>query len=99
MKALVGNNIIQHESLLTMQKWTKLWIGVDYGYGLIRVRMLPIIQKYNVWGHLGSSGSFMLYNPAMDVYIIGNFNKSGYTAKSIRFVFNILRILSKCGNE
>jgi D-alanyl-D-alanine carboxypeptidase len=99
MKALVGNNMIQHESLLTMQKWTKMWIGVDYGYGLMRVRMIPFIQKYNVWGHLGSTGSFMLYNPVMDVYIIGNFNKTGYVGNSIRFVFNTLRTISKCGNE
>jgi D-alanyl-D-alanine carboxypeptidase len=76
-------------------QWNKLWIGVDYGYGLMQVRMLPIIQKYNVWGHLGSIGSFMLYNPAMDVYIIGNFNKKGYVGKSIRFIFNILRTIPK----
>ena len=80
-------------------QWSKLWIGVDYGSGLMRVRMLPFIQKYNVWGHLGSIGSFMLYNPTMDVYIIGNFNKTGYVAKSIRFIFNTLRTLSKLKNN
>ncbi|MGE6488144.1 serine hydrolase domain-containing protein [Paenisporosarcina sp. NPDC076898] len=95
MKALVGNQLISKESLSEMMQWNKLWIGVDYGSGLMRVRMLPIIQKYNVWGHLGSIGSFMLYNPIMDVYIIGNFNKTGYVAKSIRFIFNTLRTLSK----
>jgi len=95
MKALVGNQMIPNESRLIMMQWNKLWLGVDYGFGLMRVRMLPIIQKYNVWGHLGSIGSFMLYNPNMDVYIIGNFNKTGYVAKSIRFIFNTLRTLSK----
>ncbi|MFY0545064.1 serine hydrolase domain-containing protein [Brevibacillus sp. H7] len=99
MKALVGNQIIQHESLETMQKWTKMWMGVDYGYGLMRVRMIPFIQKYNVWGHIGSTGSFLFYNPAMDVYIIGTFNKVGYVGQSVRFAFHILRTLSKCGNE
>lgn len=99
MKALIGNQLISHNSLLVMMQWNKLWIGVDYGYGLMRVRMLPIIQTYNVWGHLGSIGSFMLYNPVMDVYMIGNFNKAGYTAKSIRFIFNTLRIISKLKNK
>jgi D-alanyl-D-alanine carboxypeptidase len=43
MKALVQNKLIQQESLLTMQTWAKLWMDVDYGYGLMRVRMLPFI--------------------------------------------------------
>ncbi|WP_066073861.1 serine hydrolase domain-containing protein [Neobacillus soli] len=94
MKALVGNQLIPNESLVKMMQWKKMWIGVDYGYGLMRVRMLPVIKKYNGWGHLGSIGSFMLYHPDMDVYMIGNFNKTGYLAKSVRFIFTILRTIS-----
>jgi D-alanyl-D-alanine carboxypeptidase len=41
MKALVRNNMIKNETLIEMKQWTKMWIGVDYGYGLMRVRMLP----------------------------------------------------------
>jgi D-alanyl-D-alanine carboxypeptidase len=94
MKALIGNKLIAKESLIRMMNWNKLWMGVDYGYGLMRIKMMPLTEKYNVWGHLGSIGSFMLYNPSMDVYVIGNFNRSGYTAKSIRYVFNTLRAIN-----
>jgi D-alanyl-D-alanine carboxypeptidase len=94
MKALVGNQLMAKESLVKMMTWNKLWMGVDYGYGLMRIKMMPLTEKYNVWGHLGSIGSFMLYNPSMDVYVIGNFNRSGYTAKSIRYVFNTLRAIN-----
>ncbi|GAA0342446.1 hypothetical protein GCM10008967_36070 [Bacillus carboniphilus] len=93
MKALVNNQLIPQNSLDKMMDWKKLWVGVDYGYGLMRVRMFP--KKYNVWGHLGSIGSFMLYNPTLDVYIIGNFNKSGYLTKSMRFIYNILQTIDK----
>jgi D-alanyl-D-alanine carboxypeptidase len=95
IKALIGNQLISRESLLRMMKWSKLWIGVDYGYGVMRIRMLPIIQKFNVWGHLGSIGSFMVYNPTMDVYIIGNFNRTGNVARNIRFLLKVLRVFSK----
>jgi D-alanyl-D-alanine carboxypeptidase len=95
MKALTEGQVVQKDTLEKMKQWQKMWIGVDYGYGLMRVRMLPIIQKYNVWGHLGSIGSFMLYNPGMDIYIIGNFNKSGHLTKTVRFLFNTLRTISK----
>ena len=95
MKALAAGSVVHKDTLERMKQWQKMWIGVDYGSGLMRVRMLPIIQKYNVWGHLGSIGSFMLYNPGMDIYIIGNFNKSGHLTKTVRFLFNTLRTLSK----
>lgn len=94
MKALVSNQLISEESLNTMFKWNKLWMGIDYGYGLMKIRMIPFSEKYNVWGHLGSIGSFMLYNPKMDVYVIGNFNHDGYTSKSVRFVYRALRELA-----
>lgn len=98
MKALTSDQLIQRDTLLKMQQWKKLWMGVDYGYGLMRIRMLPFIEKYNVWGHLGSISSFMLYNPAMNIYIMGSFNKAGYLSKSIRFAFGVLRTLSRINN-
>ncbi|MEH7435858.1 serine hydrolase domain-containing protein [Neobacillus drentensis] len=99
MRALEGGQLISRQSLETMQKWTKMWIGVDYGFGLMRVRMQPFTQKYHVWGHLGSTGSFMLYSPGFDVYIIGNFNRTGYVGKSIRFVYSVLRNIAKAGKK
>ena len=95
LRGLVSNQLISNDSLLEMMQWRKMWLGVDYGYGLMNVRMLPLTEKYNAWGHLGSIGSFMLYNPVMDVYIIGNFNKQGYLTKSMRFILSILRTLDK----
>jgi D-alanyl-D-alanine carboxypeptidase len=95
MKALVGNTVIPKDALQQMMQWKKMWIGVDYGYGLMRIRPLPFTEKYTSWGHLGSIGSFMLYAPKMDVYIIGNFNHTNFTKKSVRFVFDTLRFLDK----
>lgn len=97
MKALVKGEVISGESLEVMKDWKKLWPGVDYGYGLMRVRMFP--SKYNVWGPLGSTGSFMLYNQKLDVYVIGTLNRSGYTNKSMRLVYNVLRTVSKMKEE
>ncbi|MEO4052006.1 hypothetical protein [Solibacillus sp. CAU 1738] len=95
MKAVVEHRCIKKESLIQMMQWRKMWLGVDYGYGLMKIQLLPLVKKYNAWGHLGSIGSFMLYNPVLDVYIIGNFNKKGYITKSMRFVLKVLRLLSK----
>ncbi|MFC7679988.1 serine hydrolase domain-containing protein [Paenibacillus sp. GCM10028914] len=96
MKALVNNQIIQKETLDIMQQWNKMWIGLDYGYGLMRLRFLPFTRKYIGWGHLGASGSSMLYFPDMDVYIVGSFNQTAYQTKSMNYIFfNVLRKLVK----
>jgi len=98
MKALQYNDLISEQSLLHMMQWRKMRIGIDYGYGLMRIRMHAFTSKYNVWGHLGSTGSFMLYNPDIDVHIIGSFNKTGFTGPSVRFAYYILSHLHKSNN-
>lgn len=94
MTALANHQIIQKETLDIMKQWKKMWIGMDYGYGLMRMRLLPFTQKFHGWGHLGSSGTSMLYFPHMDVYIVGGFNQTTYQSKSMNFIFfNVLRKL------
>lgn len=95
MKSLVEYKLLSKDSLQKMMQWQKLWIGIDYGYGLMKVRMMPFTEKYNVWGGLGSLGSFMLYNPTYDIYIVGSFNSRGFVAKSVRFVYSIIRTIAK----
>jgi D-alanyl-D-alanine carboxypeptidase len=94
MKALHEGRLIKKETLEQLQQWSKRLIGIDLGLGLMRVRMLPFTKKYHAWGHLGSIGSFMLYNPELDVYMIGNFNNNAYVRQSIQFAFNTFRKLS-----
>ncbi len=96
MKALVNHQIIQKETLDTMMQWNKMRIGMDYGYGLMRMRFIPFTQKYIGWGHLGASGTCMLYFPHSDLYVIGAFNQTAYQSKGMTFIFfNVVRKLVK----
>jgi CubicO group peptidase (beta-lactamase class C family) len=95
ISALVQHRLVPKELLVQMMDLKRLRMGVGYGYGLMKVRIHPLTSRYDVWGHLGSLGSFMLYNPGMDAYVIGSFNKAGYFGQSIRFVAQVLRILAK----
>lgn len=73
------------------------FIGIDYGYGLMSFKSIPIIMpaKYQAWGNIGSTGSFMFYHPALDTYLIGNLNQFGYHSKGVRLMFKVIDILSK----
>lgn len=71
-------------------------LGLKYGYGLMKLQFLPFTEKYTVWGHLGASGSFMVYVQALDVYLTGSFNQTTYQSKSINYLFmNVLRKLAQ----
>lgn len=96
MKALVKGQLVRKESLRVMQTWRPLQMGLRYGYGLMQLRFLPFTSKYTVWGGLGASGAFMLYVPAMDVYLAGTFNQTTYRTKAMNYLF--FNVLRKLGN-
>ncbi|MFC4597869.1 serine hydrolase domain-containing protein [Cohnella hongkongensis] len=96
MKALTRGRLLQEDSLRALQSWRKMAMGMEYGYGLMKLQFLPFTQKYTVWGHLGASGSFMLYAPEMDLYLTGTFNQTAYRRKSMNYIFfHVLRRLAK----
>lgn len=98
IEALVKHVIIREDTFEKMKDWAKFSIGIDYGYGLMNFKTIPILmpKKYNVWGNAGSIGSFMFYHPEMDAYFIGSLNQFGYHSKGIRMMFRMIHILSKC---
>ncbi|QCC50373.1 serine hydrolase domain-containing protein [Halapricum salinum] len=94
-RALVEGELVSEETLQKMQQWNKLWQGIDYGYGIVRIRPLPFLKRFHCWGGLGASSAFMVYNPTIDVYLIGTFNQWSYMRKSMMFLFQTLRSISK----
>jgi D-alanyl-D-alanine carboxypeptidase len=99
MKALVSHKILNEKTLKQMKSdWAKFFIGIDYGYGLMNFKTIPLLmpKKYNVWGNAGSTGTFMFYHPAMDAYLIGGLNHFGYYRKAIRLMLKTVDLLSKC---
>lgn len=96
MQALVQNRLVKEDSLRRMQSWHRMGMGLDYGYGLMKLQFLPFTSKYTAWGHLGASGAFLLYAPSMDAYLAGSFNQTAYRRKGIHYLFvNVMRKLAK----
>jgi CubicO group peptidase (beta-lactamase class C family) len=97
IKAIVKSEIIKEDTFTKMQDWAKFSIGIDYGYGLMNFKTIPVLmpKKYNVWGNAGSNGSFMFYHPEMEAYFIGSLNQFGYHTKGIRMMFKMIDKLSK----
>ena len=97
MKALITNKLLRKETMEKMQDWAKFSVGIDYGYGIMNFRHVPILmpKKFSVWGNAGSTGSFMFYHPELDAYFIGSLNRFRYHRKGIMLMFKMIDILLK----
>lgn len=97
MKALVCYKLLRKESMEKMKDWAKFFIGIDYGFGIMNFKHIPLFmpKRYSVWGNAGSNGSFMFYHPELDAYFIGSLNHFKYQRKGIRLMFKMVDILLK----
>ncbi|KIL37099.1 beta-lactamase [Cohnella kolymensis] len=97
MKALAHGEILSEDTFNKMKDWAKFFMGIDYGYGLMNIKTVPILmpQRYNAWGNAGSTGTFMFYHPATDTYIIGGLNHLRYSRKGIMLMLKTIDRLTK----
>lgn len=97
MQALAQGRLISQDTFRQMEDWGKFDISIDYGYGMMKLKTLPLIMPphYNAWGNAGSVGSFMFYNPGLDTYVIGSLNQFGYARKGIMLMLKVFDILNK----
>lgn len=97
MRALAQGRILKADTMERMDDCAKFSIGIDYGYGMMKIRSVPLVlpAKYNCWGNAGSSGAFMFYHPGQDACLIGSLNQFRYAAKGIRFMLRTIDTLIK----
>jgi D-alanyl-D-alanine carboxypeptidase len=79
LKALNEGKIVSKDTLQLMHNWHPLrGLPFEYGFGTMRF-VLPsfinsILKVPPVWGHSGSTGSFLYYAPDLDLYMAGTTN-------------------------
>jgi len=97
MRVFVQGNLLAAETLKSMRDSARFSIGIDYGYGMMIFRTVPILMpaRYNSWGNAGSTGSFMFYHPGQDAYLIGSLNQFRYHSKGIRFMLRVIDTIIK----
>ena len=79
LKALNEGRIIRRDTLELMHHWHKLHFPLQYGYGTMYFK-LPWIASHvtrmpPLWGHSGSTGSFLYYSEDLDLYMAGSVNQ------------------------
>lgn len=85
LKALNEGTIIRKTTLESMHNWHKLNFPLEYGYGTMFFKLPQFIAKWanlpSLWGHSGSTGSFLYYSEDLDLYLAGTLNQAGSESK------------------
>ncbi len=97
LHALRTGRLISNDTLSLMQQWEKLSFPIQYGFGIMLFKLPNIINYFTdipeLWGHSGSSGSFLYYSEDLNLYIAGTINQSSSNIKPFLLMGEILRTI------
>lgn len=75
LKALNEGRIIRPPSLQRMHDWRRMSFPMEYGFGTMQFALPGPVRKVAgiplLWGHSGSTGSFLYYCQDLDLYMAG----------------------------
>ncbi|MBW1783343.1 MAG: beta-lactamase family protein [Deltaproteobacteria bacterium] len=100
LKALKEGRIIGKSTLESMHTWHKLHFPLEYGYGTMYFKLPRFIAKWMnlppLWGHSGSTGSFLYYSENLDIYLAGTINQAESESKPFfGLISKVLKAIKK----
>jgi len=85
LKALNEGRVVSSDTLKLMHNWHKLRFPLQYGYGTMYFKLPDFITKWigatPLWGHSGSTGSFLYYSEDLNLYMAGSINQTESESK------------------
>lgn len=101
LRAFMDGRLFKPENAVQMRHWNRLFFPLQYGYGLMRIK-LPLWMTLfratpELIGHSGASGCFAYYAPDRDTYILGSFNQTDAPQRPIGFMLKALATVAKHG--
>jgi D-alanyl-D-alanine carboxypeptidase len=97
LKALNEGRIIKSDTLKLMHHWHKLHFPLQYGYGTMYVtfpRFMNMVMKVPLlWGHSGSTGSFLYYSEDLNLYLAGTIDQTASQSKPFRLISKVIKAI------
>ena len=98
LKALREGRIIEQSTLGLMHDWNKLFFPIQYGYGTMYCKLPGFISRHSnlppLWGHSGSTGSFLYCSEDMNLYIAGTINQADAESKPFfRLISKVIKAI------
>jgi D-alanyl-D-alanine carboxypeptidase len=103
LKALKEGRIVRGDTLKLMHNWHKLQFPLHYGYGTMYFKLPRFITKVMkvspLWGHSGSTGSFLYYSEDLNLYMAGSINQVEAKSKPFRLMLRVMRAMQSKRDE
>jgi D-alanyl-D-alanine carboxypeptidase len=97
LKALNEGRIINRDTLKLMHNWHKLQFPLQYGYGTMYFKLpwfIDMVMKVPpIWGHSGSTGSFLYYSEDLNLYMAGSINQVDSKIKPFRLMGKVMKAI------
>jgi len=97
LKALNDGRIVSRDTLKLMHHWHKLQFPLQYGYGTMCFKLPWFINKVMkvppLWGHSGSTGSFLYYSEDLNLYMAGSINQVDAKSKPFRLMLKVMKAI------
>jgi D-alanyl-D-alanine carboxypeptidase len=97
LKALNEGLIISKDTIRLMHNWHKLEFPLQYGYGTMYLKLSTIMAKMSdmrpLWGHSGSTGSFLYFSDELNLYMAGTIDQVESHIKPFKLMSRAMHIL------
>ena len=94
LKALNEGKIISKSTLGLMHKWHRWRFPLEYGYGTMLFKLPWLVNLMPpLWGHSGSTGSFLYYAEDLNLYMAGTMDQVESQAKSFFLMRSVMRAI------
>ena len=87
LKALNEGQIINKSTLNLMHNWHNLDPPFQYGYGTM------YFEPASLWGHSGSTGSFLYYSEGLNLYMAGTINQTESNETPFRLMMMVMQTI------
>jgi CubicO group peptidase (beta-lactamase class C family) len=95
LRSLKQGRIVRPASLQLMHDWHRLQGPLQYGYGTMYFRLpRPVSVMTGIpplWGHSGSTGSFLYYSEDRDLYLAGSIDQTESKIQPFRLMRKAIR--------
>jgi D-alanyl-D-alanine carboxypeptidase len=97
LKALNEGRIISRDTLKLMHDWHKLRFPLQYGYGTMYFKLPPLATLVTnmrpLWGHSGSTGSFLYYSNDLNLYMAGTIDQVQSPSKPFKLMAMVMKVI------
>jgi CubicO group peptidase (beta-lactamase class C family) len=98
LRALNEGKIINKNTLELMHDWHKMEFPIQYGYGTMYFKLPRLLSRLSkltpLWGHSGSTGSYLYYSEDLNLYIAGSVNVAGSNSKPFILIRKVMKLFN-----